>query len=117
MAILNIRRNESIVILELNRPEARNALNEEVLSALGQALVTFRYDDSVRAVVLHGAAGNFCSGADITAFDRIREDALIGPRKSLLSPVTSSFQLTPRSLGCPRSSLASSPAVAPRSVW
>jgi enoyl-CoA hydratase len=34
-------------------------------------------------VVIHGAAGHFCAGADITAFDRIREDALLGPRKAL----------------------------------
>lgn len=87
MASLDIRRNEPIVILELNRPDARNALNEEVLTALGQALADLRYDDSVRAVVLHGAAGNFCSGADITAFDRIREEALIGPRKALGGPI------------------------------
>lgn len=83
MAILNIRREGPVVVLEFNRPDARNALNEELLTALGQALTDLQYDDSVRAVVLYGASGNFCAGADITAFDRIREDALIGPRKAL----------------------------------
>lgn len=83
MGVLSTRRIDSIMVLEINRPQARNALNEELLTAMATALNDIQYDDTVRAVILHGASGVFCSGADIAAFESIRQEALIGPRRAL----------------------------------
>lgn len=51
--------------LVLNRPEARNALNMAVKRQLAEAVERVAADDSVRAVLLSGAGGSFCSGGDI----------------------------------------------------
>lgn len=51
--------------LILNRPERKNALNRELVGQLGNALRVAASDDSVRVVVLRGAGGAFCSGADL----------------------------------------------------
>ncbi|CAL9670882.1 1,2-epoxyphenylacetyl-CoA isomerase [Streptomyces sp. enrichment culture] len=53
--------------LTLNRPHRKNALDPELWSALRGALVAAGEDRSVRALVLTGAAGAFCSGADLAA--------------------------------------------------
>ncbi len=52
-------------ILTMNRPEARNALTRGVLAALTSALDDAAKDPEVRCVVLTGAGGHFCAGADL----------------------------------------------------
>ncbi|MFF2133178.1 enoyl-CoA hydratase/isomerase family protein [Streptomyces olivochromogenes] len=52
--------------LTLNRPHRRNAIDEELWHALRDALTDAGNDLSVRALVLTGAGGAFCSGADIS---------------------------------------------------
>ena len=55
--------------LTLNRPDQRNALNGELLSALVDGVKTAKDDDNVRAVVLTGAGDKvFCAGADLGGF-------------------------------------------------
>lgn len=65
--------NESVVITErrgpvavvtLNRPEARNALNADLVSAFPQAVLAADADPEVRAIVLTGADPAFCAGFD-----------------------------------------------------
>jgi enoyl-CoA hydratase/carnithine racemase len=51
----------------LNRPERRNALNDLLVEALGQALVEVEAASWCRAVVLTGAGPAFCAGGDMTA--------------------------------------------------
>ena len=55
--------------LTLNRPRRKNAINRELWVALAQALINAGKDDGIRAVVLTGAQGAFCSGADISTPD------------------------------------------------
>ena len=52
--------------LTLNRPHRRNAIDAELWDALRDALTAVRGDPGVRAVVLTGAGGAFCAGADIS---------------------------------------------------
>lgn len=52
-------------IITLNRPEARNSLTRGVLERLTAALDEAAADDGVRCVVLTGAGGHFCAGADL----------------------------------------------------
>jgi 2-(1,2-epoxy-1,2-dihydrophenyl)acetyl-CoA isomerase len=52
-------------VVTLNRPQARNALTREVLVRARQAIDEASADPAVRCVVLAGAGGHFCSGADL----------------------------------------------------
>jgi enoyl-CoA hydratase len=57
---------EGVAHIELNRPEARNAINLEMIRELTAALEGYAGDSAVRALVLSGAGGKaFASGADI----------------------------------------------------
>jgi len=57
--------------ITLNRPEKRNALNDSVLEGLKSALVAADGNESVRAVVIAGSGQDFCSGADLSALQKI----------------------------------------------
>ncbi|CAB3793818.1 Short-chain-enoyl-CoA hydratase [Paraburkholderia caffeinitolerans] len=52
-------------VITLNRPQRRNALDEEAKAMLAAAIGTAREDRSIASVVLTGAGGHFCSGADL----------------------------------------------------
>ena len=58
-------------IITLNRPEKRNALNDELIADLKAALREADADESLRAIVIRGAGKDFCSGADLSAIQRI----------------------------------------------
>jgi enoyl-CoA hydratase/carnithine racemase len=60
---------DGVATVTLNRPEQRNALNGELLTALVDAMKRVRDDDDVRAVVLTGSGEKvFCAGADLGGF-------------------------------------------------
>lgn len=63
-----VERDGAIVLITMNRPDQRNALNRVLEHDLTAALEAVRYDASVRAVVLTGAGKGFCAGADLTSF-------------------------------------------------
>ncbi|MDP9035415.1 MAG: enoyl-CoA hydratase-related protein [Myxococcota bacterium] len=52
-------------IVTINRPHARNALTREVLAGLRDAITSASSDGDVRCVILTGAGGHFCAGADL----------------------------------------------------
>jgi enoyl-CoA hydratase/carnithine racemase len=67
--VLVTERRGAVTILRLNRPEARNALNPELLTAIGLAMVAAEDDPETRAVVLTGTGDKaFCAGMDLRAF-------------------------------------------------
>src|SRR4249919_2508174 len=55
------------LVVTMNRPEARNALSGEMLAILADAWERANTDDDVRVVILTGAGGYFCAGADLKA--------------------------------------------------
>jgi enoyl-CoA hydratase len=62
-------RRGSVLVLRLNRPEARNALNHELIAALGRALEQAASDSGVRCMVLTGTGDRaFCAGMDLRGF-------------------------------------------------
>ncbi|HEX4336735.1 MAG TPA: enoyl-CoA hydratase-related protein [Polyangiaceae bacterium] len=65
--VLLVDRDGPVATLTLNRPRTKNALNTELVTALREAIPAVASDPSVRAVVLTGAGGAFCSGADLKA--------------------------------------------------
>src|ERR1700761_4852874 len=60
---------DGVRTLTLNRPHRKNAIDRELWIALAQALTAAGKDRDVRAVVITGAGGAFCSGADISMPD------------------------------------------------
>src|SRR6185436_14391646 len=71
MADLLISDNAGIRYLTLNRPEKRNALNNELIASLKQALQEAESDGSLRSIVIRGAGKDFCSGADLASIQKI----------------------------------------------
>jgi enoyl-CoA hydratase/carnithine racemase len=57
--------DNGVTTLTLNRPQARNALSQGMLSALIAAFAELATDDSVRVVILAGAGPAFCAGHDL----------------------------------------------------
>jgi enoyl-CoA hydratase len=64
---LKVTRDDRVLTLTLNRPEALNALSDELADALAAELERATAYDDVRVVVLRGAGRAFCAGADITS--------------------------------------------------
>ena len=58
----------AVLVATLNRPEARNALNPELIDELSAVLREADTDPAVRAIVLTGAGTVFCAGMDLKAF-------------------------------------------------
>lgn len=56
-----------VAILTLNRPKALNALNDELMNELGQALLKLDADDDIGAIIITGSEKAFAAGADIAA--------------------------------------------------
>ena len=64
-AQLLVDRNGHVVTLTLNRPHAKNAFGLEMLALLADAWKMVDEDPEVRVVILTGAGGDFCAGADL----------------------------------------------------
>jgi enoyl-CoA hydratase len=74
-----------VLVLTMNRPEAKNALSPEMLVGLADAWDRIDSDPEIRVAILTGAGGVFCAGADLKAMNdsqntsdaatRMREDA------------------------------------------
>ena len=67
MAFVDLEQRGSIGILTMNRPEALNALNDQVLRDLDAALDAVEANDEILVVILTGAGRSFVAGADIAA--------------------------------------------------
>lgn len=64
-------RDGNVLIITINRPEARNACNLAVAEGIGDALEVAEGDGDIRAVILTGAGDkSFCAGADLKAASR-----------------------------------------------
>jgi enoyl-CoA hydratase/carnithine racemase len=61
---------EAIATLTLNRPDKRNAMNDEMRSELIGALEAVAADTAIRALVLTGAGKGFCAGGDIAGMQQ-----------------------------------------------
>lgn len=70
--LLTDRTGSGVLTLTFNRPDVRNALNEELAVALAEALDQARTDDSTHVVILTGAGTAFCAGGDVKDFERDR---------------------------------------------
>jgi enoyl-CoA hydratase len=62
---LLVEKQGHVVVLTLNRPEARNAFSPEMMARMADAWDLIDGDDEIRAAILTGAGGHFSSGADL----------------------------------------------------
>ena len=58
----------------MNRPEARNAMSDEMNAAMMATLEDFENDSEVRAVILTGSEGAFCAGGDVKGMANKKDD-------------------------------------------
>src|SRR3954468_9180459 len=85
MAHLDTEQQGHVLVVTMNRPEAKNALSPEMLVGMADAWDRIDGDPEIRCAVLTGAGGVFCAGADLKAMNnaqaesdaakRFREDA------------------------------------------
>jgi enoyl-CoA hydratase/carnithine racemase len=56
----------NVLLVRINRPDARNALNDAVCQGVGQAVLDAESDPGIRAMVLTGTGDkSFCAGVDL----------------------------------------------------
>jgi methylglutaconyl-CoA hydratase len=67
----------NIATITLNRPEKRNALNDALINSLKNSLREADKDENLRAIVIRGAGKDFCSGADLSALQKIAESDVL----------------------------------------
>lgn len=65
--IATLERIGHVALITMNRPEAMNAINEALASAVGDLIKEFEADPELRVAVLTGAGRAFCAGADLKA--------------------------------------------------
>jgi len=78
-ALLSQLTEDGVLVLTLNRPEALNALSQEMIDGLSRALDRAEEDAAVRCVVITGAGRGFCSGGDVRAMGRRDEETTASP--------------------------------------
>ena len=92
MSTVLVDRDREVLVVTINRPEVRNAVDMPTAEALLRAFQEYDRDDATSVAVLTGAGGTFCAGADLKAIAAgerraLTEDAPapLGPTRLLLS--------------------------------
>ena len=73
MTTLQVTHTGAVARITLNRPEVRNAFNDEVIAELTQAFTQLGQDAQVRAIVLAAEGPAFCAGADLNWMRRMAD--------------------------------------------
>ena len=94
---VQMQRIESVLIITIQRPEVKNAIDRVTSEALAHAMDTLDTDPELVLGILTGAGGHFCSGMDLKAFLRGERVELPGrglagmvqtpPRKPLIAAI------------------------------
>lgn len=77
---VEVQQIEGVLLMRLNRPRVRNAVNLETAQALAAALDRLDADPGIRLGVLTGAGGHFCSGMDLKDFAATGKRPYVGDR-------------------------------------
>jgi enoyl-CoA hydratase len=90
-------RRDNVLVITLNRPEAKNAVNEGLAKGVAAAIDELDGDDSLWVGIITGAGGTFCSGMDLKGFLKGENPTVPGrgfagltqapPRKPLIAAV------------------------------
>ncbi len=90
MAECLVEREGHVLIVTMNRPEARNALSGEMMQIMSEAWDEVNANDDIRCAILTGAGGHFCAGADLKGFaaNSPGEGMTEGQRQGTFDPTT-----------------------------
>ncbi len=72
------REEDGILIITINRPEAKNAMSKAAAEGIAAALDRLDGEDQLRVGILTGAGGTFCSGMDLKGFLRGERPSIEG---------------------------------------
>jgi enoyl-CoA hydratase/carnithine racemase len=76
--MLDVSNQGRIGVVTLNRPARRNAMDHDLVDALGRALRGLDADPDIAAIVLRGEAPGFCAGSDLKFIGRLSLEAMRG---------------------------------------
>lgn len=76
---VSVERHDRVLLVQLTRPDVRNAVDPATARRLASALVAFDRDESLDVAVLAGTGGTFCAGADLRAVGDGRFDPPVVP--------------------------------------
>ncbi|MGH6787575.1 MAG: crotonase/enoyl-CoA hydratase family protein [Novosphingobium sp.] len=69
---------DGVLIVTINRPEAKNAMNKAAAEGISAAMDRLEADETLRVAILTGAGGTFCSGMDLKGFLRGERPSIEG---------------------------------------
>ena len=78
---LLLRRERGRLYVTLNRPQVKNALNPTMIAELGQVFTALRESAEIKCVILRGAGGTFCAGADLRNMEQSFSEAPLADEK------------------------------------
>jgi enoyl-CoA hydratase len=94
---LLVSEEDGILVMTINRPEAKNAMNKAAAEGIAAAIDRLDDEDALRVGILAGAGGTFCSGMDLKGFLRGESPSIEGrgfggitergPKKPLIAAV------------------------------
>lgn len=64
---------KDILVLRLNRPDKRNALNQELVAELKEKIKDLQEDHSIRVMIITGVGDAFCAGADLAYLEKVSQ--------------------------------------------
>lgn len=92
-----VRDQDGILIVTINRPEAKNAMTKAAAEGIAAAMDRLDSEDGLRVAIITGAGGTFCSGMDLKGFLRGETPSVPGrgfggitespPKKPLIAAV------------------------------
>lgn len=78
--LVNVEVVEKVLVITINRPQARNAIDSETAEQLAAALDRLDADNALTIGILTGAGNTFCSGMDLKAFAATGQRPYVGDR-------------------------------------
>jgi methylglutaconyl-CoA hydratase len=69
--------DQGVARITLNRPEKRNALDDEMIAGIRRGLGESANDESVHLVLIIGAGNDFCAGADLAAVEQLSHETVM----------------------------------------
>ena len=85
MEHLTVEKHNYVTTVTLNRVEKRNAMSLSMWQTLGDLYQELETDNDTRVIILTGAGGHFCAGADISEFPTVRHNAEAGERYDVIA--------------------------------
>ena len=88
--VVRVEKSGPIATVVLDRPAVRNAVDPATARALAEAFLALEADPAVRCMVLWGAGGTFCAGADLT--EATAGEHVVDPRGIAVPIITCCLQ-------------------------